>query len=128
MSWAPLGAQAGYVLLLARLIVGVVMVYYGWPKVRDPRKNAKDFEDIGFRPGMLWGSVVLIVEFFGGVALILGIFVPAATALFGFEMLIGAIWKVTKAGKRFPDYSYDLLLSALCLVFLAFGPGAFALG
>jgi hypothetical protein len=27
------------------------MVYYGWPKVRDSKKNAADFEGKGFKPG-----------------------------------------------------------------------------
>jgi hypothetical protein len=31
-------------LLVIRPIMGVTMVYYGWPKVRDPKKNAGDFD------------------------------------------------------------------------------------
>ena len=31
MSWAPLASYADVTLLVARLLVGVVMVYYGWP-------------------------------------------------------------------------------------------------
>ena len=35
--------------------MAVVMLYYGWPKIRDPRKNAKDF-----------GTLVLAAEFSAG--------------------------------------------------------------
>jgi uncharacterized membrane protein YphA (DoxX/SURF4 family) len=35
--------------------------------------------------------------------------------------------KVTKAGKPFSDYSYDLLLVSLSLLLLVTGPGAFAI-
>jgi hypothetical protein len=27
------------VLVVVRLIMGVTMIYYGWPRVRDPKKN-----------------------------------------------------------------------------------------
>src|SRR5439155_22854493 len=38
--WAPLAGFADEVLVVVRLIMGVTMIYYGWPKVRDPKKNA----------------------------------------------------------------------------------------
>ena len=56
---APFSRWTDAVLLAARLIMGVVMLYYGWPKIRDPRKNAKDFDATGFRPGWLFGTLVL---------------------------------------------------------------------
>jgi uncharacterized membrane protein YphA (DoxX/SURF4 family) len=127
MSWAPLASYADDMLLVARLVVGVVMVYYGWPKLRDPARHFKEFEQTGFKPAPFWGSIILVVEFFGGLAMLLGVVVWAAAALFGFEMLTGTIWKITKARKPFTDYSYDLQLLALCLLLLTFGPGAGAL-
>jgi hypothetical protein len=33
--------------------------------------------------------------------------------------------KATTWHKPFPDYAYDLLLLALCLLLLALGPGAY---
>jgi len=38
----------------------------------------------------------------------------------------GTVWKITKADKRFSDWSYDLLLLALSLALLAFCPGRYA--
>ncbi len=81
MSWAPLAPYADVMLLVARLVVGVVMVYYGWPKVRDPAKHLKEFEQTGFKPASFWGSIILVVEFFGGLAMLLGVVVWAAAAL-----------------------------------------------
>lgn len=68
-------------LLVIRLIMGVTMVYYGWPKVRDPKKNAADFEANGFKPGMFWGHVDPRVEFGGGLAILLGLYVWVAALL-----------------------------------------------
>ena len=97
---APLAGFADEALLLARLIMGVVMLHYGVPKLRDPRKHVEDFVQTGFRPAWFWGMIIAVVEGVG-------------------------IWKVAKAGKPFPDYSYDLLL--LALVLLAFGPGRYSI-
>jgi putative oxidoreductase len=105
--------------------MAAVMLYYGWPKVRDPRKTAKDFDATGFRPGWLFGTLVLAAEFFGGILMLLGAYVWVAAAAFGFEMLLGTVVKSTKWHKPFTDYSYDLLLLALCLLLLALGPGAY---
>src|SRR5919108_5003901 len=127
MPLAPLAGVVDIVLLIVRVVLGVIMIYYGWPKLKDPAKNARDFGSMGFKPGWLWGSVVLIVEFGGGLLIILGLLTPIAAVLFGFEMLVGSIWKATKAGKPFVDWSYDVQLLALCLLLLAVGPGAFSI-
>jgi len=57
---------------------------------------------------------------------LIGIFPQIAAALFGFEMILGAVYKF-KNGKPFSDYSYDLQLFTLSLVLIWFGPGIFFL-
>jgi hypothetical protein len=81
---------------------------------------------MGFKPGILWGTLIAAVEFFGGLALLLGLGAGLAAALFGFEMLVGFFWKL-RIKKPFSDYSYDLQLFALCLVVMSQGAGALAL-
>ena len=127
-AWAPLAGLADLVVLLVRLVMGGVMVYYGWPKVKNPRQNARDIEKGGFAPGWLWGTIILLVEFVGGLAIIGGVYTWLAASLFGIEMLTGAVWKITRAHKPFAEWSYDVLLLALALVLLAVGPGAYAVG
>lgn len=124
---APLAGFEDAVLLVVRLIMGVTMVYYGWPKVRDPKKNAADFDAIGFKPGAFFGTLVLLAEFGGGITILLGVYAWLGAAAFGLEMLVGAIWKITRTDKPFTDWSYDLLLLALALVLLAWGPGRYSL-
>jgi uncharacterized membrane protein YphA (DoxX/SURF4 family) len=97
------------------------------PKVRDPKKNAADFASNGFKPGWFWGTLVVVVEFFGGIAILLGFYAWIAAALMACHMATGTVGKITKTDKPFTDWSYDLLLLALSLALLAFGPGKYAL-
>jgi putative oxidoreductase len=115
-----------WILLLLRITLALVMIYYGWPKIRDLDSNAKDFVEMGFSPGMFWGTLIAAVEFVGGIALLLGLYAELAAALFGFQMVVGALWKL-KIRKPFTDYSYDLQLFAMSLVVMSQGAGAYAL-
>jgi uncharacterized membrane protein YphA (DoxX/SURF4 family) len=114
-------------LLFVRLVVGIVMIYFGWKKIKNLRSNAKDFVGMGFRPGWLWGTIVMFLEFFGGIAMLAGVFIGITALMFGFEMMLGAGMKAIKWKKPFTDYSYDLLLLALMAVLLVFGPGGYIL-
>jgi uncharacterized membrane protein YphA (DoxX/SURF4 family) len=116
-----------WILLFLRVVLGVSLIYYGWPKIRDPKSNARDFVEMGFRPGMLWGILGVLVEFFGGIAIFFGLYAELAAALFGFQMMIGTFWKILKLGKGFTEYSYDLYLLSLCLIIMSQGSGPFGL-
>lgn len=114
--------SAERVLPFARVVVGTVMIYYGWPKIKDVKSNADDFVGMGFKPGWLWGTIVAFLEFFGGIFIVAGFFEAVVAALYVIQMLMGAIWKITRAKKPFTDWSYDLLVLTLCLVIVAFSP------
>jgi putative oxidoreductase len=115
-----------WILALVRAVLGIVMTHYGWPKVRNLKSNANDFVQMGFKPGMFWGTLIAAVEFFGGLAILLGLDAELAATLFGFQMMVGFAWKL-KTRKPFSDYSYDIQLFALCLVVMSQGPGALAI-
>jgi uncharacterized membrane protein YphA (DoxX/SURF4 family) len=115
-----------WILVLVRILLAAIMIHYGWPKVRSPNSNASDFVQMGFRPGMLWGTLIGAVEFFGGLAILFGFVGEFAAALFGFQMMVGTFWKL-KQRKPFSDYSYDIQLFALCLVMMSQGTGGFAI-
>ncbi len=114
--------------LLARIILGVTFIYYGQFKWKDIRQNARDFEEIhGLKPGWLFGTLVATQEFFGGIAMLIGFFVPVFALGFAIHMTSGAVWKVSSTDKPFTDWSYDLLALGLSLLLLITGPGAYAI-
>ncbi len=115
-----------WLLFFIRVLMGIILVYYGWPKCRNLASCAKDFEGMGFRPGVLWGTLIAVVEFFGGLAMLTGVYAELIASIFGFEMIVATFWKL-KIKKSFTDYSYDLQLLALCVVLMAFGAGLYAI-
>jgi uncharacterized membrane protein YphA (DoxX/SURF4 family) len=126
-SFTPLAGYEDIVLLIARVSLGVAMVYFGHDKVSNFASNAKDFDKMGFKPGWIWGTLVAFLEFGGGVLMIFGVLVGIIATLFAFQMFLGGIMKAFKWHKPFSDSSYDLILLALCLVFLVYGTGPYTL-
>src|SRR5882724_6382949 len=118
--------QLHWILLLLRIVLAIVMIYYGWPKIRDLTSNANDFAQMGFKPGIVWGTLIAVVEFFGGIAILVGFYAELAAALFAFQMMVGTFWKL-KIGKPFSDYSYDIQLFALSLTIMFYGAGRYAI-
>lgn len=124
-SLAPLDQFVDIVLLVVRIVFGIVFLYYGYPKLKDLKSNANDFEQMGFKPGWLFGTPVALLETVGSLLIILGFFTWLAAAGFVLHMLTGMIWKITKTDKPFTDWSYDLLLLLIALMLLVTGPGAY---
>ena len=89
--------EFGWILLLARIVLAAVMIYYGWPKIRDLQATAHEFAQMGFHPPMFWGTLIALVEFVGGTAMLFGMFAEFAASLFGFQMLVGTFWKLRVA-------------------------------
>jgi len=123
----PLFDYSNLILLILRFILGSIMLYYGLPKIRDLKSNAKDFERMGYKPGMAFGTLSAATEFFGGLGILFGVLAWLPALGFAGEMILGVVYKVTKTNKPFSDWSYDLLCLALCLIILAFGTGTYAL-
>jgi DoxX len=73
---------------------------------------------------MLWGILIAVVEFFGGIAILLDLYAEFAAALFAFQTMVGTFWKF-KIKKVFSDYSYDM---QLCRVLMSQGAGAYTIG
>lgn len=112
-----------------RIGLAVVFVAHGYPKLFKKENflgTAQFFESINIKPGKFWVLVVGVVEFFGGILLLAGLFTQLAALLLAVNMLV-AILKVKRQKGFANGYEFDLilLLSALALVVL--GAGAFSL-
>ena len=68
-----------------------------------------------------------ILEFFGGIALILGFLTQVVAALIAVEMVATTIFSKTKLGKKLVlGYELDLAYLVIALLVLFVGPGAWS--
>ncbi|WP_116244100.1 DoxX family protein [Nocardiopsis sp. FIRDI 009] len=110
--------------LLARLVVGGVFIYHGWPKLADPGATAEFFGMVGVPMPQVAAVVGGLVEVGGGAALILGFALPVVGILLALEM-VGA-YVFAHAGQAFSEFELVVVLGAAALA-LGFSGGRFAL-
>ena len=116
-----------WALLILRLVFGAIFLAHGWPKIKNLRANAQNFEMMGFKPGAFWGTIVAFAEFFGSLAIMVGLGTQVAGLVLAFNMLIAASWKITKNQKLVGGFELDITLLAVGLILATFGGGTYAL-
>ena len=123
-------AVSDVALLVARVAIGFVLLAHGWQKFNDYTLDgtAAAFGDMGVPAPAAAALFATVVEIFGGLALIVGLFAPVAAAA-NIANLLGALVIVHAGNGVFVDNGgYELVLSliaGLSLV-LAFGAGRFS--
>jgi putative oxidoreductase len=122
--FAIYSAQAIFVL---RVVLGILFVVHGWPKIKNLRETQANFGAMGFKPGVLWGTIAAVLEFFGGLAIVFGILTQAAALFIAAEMLVAVGWKIKKGQGFVGGYELDLVLFVAALALAALGGGAYAL-
>lgn len=108
-EWAPLAL---------RLALGAVFMAHGWSKLSGPLGTPEGFniEAWGWPLPVFWAWLVAIVETFGGLCLVVGLFTRFAAVLVACVMIV-AIWKV-RLSRGFVggfELEYTLLMGAIAL-------------
>jgi putative oxidoreductase len=119
-------------LLLARLILGVLMVahsgqkLFGWLGGYGLAGTAGFFEQLGFRPGRLFVVTASLSEAVSGILIALGLFGPVGPALLLSVMLVAAVsvhWKNGLfAGTNGIEVPLLYATGAVALAFTGYGP------
>lgn len=112
---------------IIRLALGIIFIAHGWPKIRDLKQTAKNFDAMGFRPGKFFGTVAALLEFCGGIAIILGLFTAAIAGLFALQFIVILFWKWIKKMPLVGGWEIDILILAAVVVLFSLGGGAFSL-
>lgn len=126
-------ARSDLALLVLRLAVGVTFLLHGYPKVAGGVPGFAGFlANLQFpAPGLLaWG--VALLEFLGGLALILGLFTRPVAVLFALEMLVTTLRVKVPRGVGFigvntTGWELDVLLLASAVALALLGPGSWSL-
>src|SRR5919106_2133946 len=123
----PLSRFARGAPVVARLMVGGMMIVHGADKLAgDPAMFGKFLDEQLFSTGGILGWLVILLEFVGGMLLVIGLLSRLVALLFTFE-LVGAILLVTAErgliGSPMVGFERDLAYIASFLVVLLAGPG-----
>ncbi|MDO8582590.1 MAG: DoxX family protein [bacterium] len=114
-------------MLVLRLTAGFIFIAHGWPKVKGMKMTAQHFESMGFKPGHVWGTAVALVEFIGGIALILGFLAQPAAFAMAIVMLVALFWKLGKGQGLVGGYELDLVLLAVLITITLLDSGAYSM-
>ena len=114
--------------LVGRIALGALMLAHGIPKMKDLRKPMAFVAGTGWPGGAMFAVLFSLLEFFGGIALILGLLTQPVAVLFVLEMIATTVFSKTKLQKKFSlGYELDVAYAAFALVVALLGPGAFSI-
>jgi putative oxidoreductase len=74
-----------------RILIGLALVYEGWPKIQAPFAQVAFVENLHFYPGWFWSPLLAGMQFFGGFAIALGL-LTRPLALANAVMLAITLW------------------------------------
>ncbi len=113
-------------ILLLRVVLGLIFVRHGLPKMKDLKATGESFAGMGFKPGRFWGTLVAILEIVGGLALIAGFFTQIVAALFVIEFIV-ILAAVKRKSGFVGGYEFDLLILASVVLLVLLGSGSISI-
>ena len=124
---------SGWSLTLLRVVLGIVFLYHGYLKLFVSggfTGTANFFTSLGIPVPVYSALLVSVVEFAGGLFLILGVATRWSSALLLVEMLVALFLVHLKNGFLVSNggYEFVLVLIAGLVVVFASGPGKLAAG
>ena len=118
-------------LFVIRVGIGLIFIKHGWDKITGgPQvwtnlgRSMQNF-GITFMP-VLWGLLATGAEFFGGIALTIGLCVPCAAALMACVMIVALVMHIKK-GDSFEIFSHPLSLLCVFIGLMLAGGGSYSI-
>lgn len=112
-------------ILLLRIGVGVIFIVAGWGKLTGIEGTQGFFGNLGIPLPGLMAWVVAIVEFFGGLMVLLGAYIRIPALLLAFVMLVALL--TTKLGGEFSAARLDIMLLLVNLALFIIGSGRYSI-
>ncbi len=117
-------SKKSYALLALRIAAGVIFIAHGYGKLFGNMPGMEAFTGmvagIGFPLPQVFAYLAALTEFFGGIALLLGVFTRAASALLAVVMLVAL---VGVKHFRLPISDPDIALLGIVIALFCMGSG-----
>jgi putative oxidoreductase len=126
--FVPLNPDVG--LLVLRVVLAIIMLYHGWPKVTNFGGTVEGFTGMGIPAPTLAALVATVAEVVGGLLILIGAFTDVAGLLFAIDMLGAITFVHAKNGFSAANggFEFPLALLAMALAVALAGPGRYAVG
>lgn len=119
---APLYAKLTPVMeTVMRVLAGGLLIGHGWPKIQAPMGTAEMVAKIGFAPTWFFAPGLAIVEFFGGILLLLGLFTRPVAVAITFVLLVTVYFHWVMLGQGLKGAELSILWAAITAYFAAKG-------
>jgi putative oxidoreductase len=115
-------------LLLLRVGIGIVFIFHGYPKLFTHTHDMMPaFQRMGFPPYFVY--IAGVIEFFGGIVLILGLFTRIGALLLAGEMAIAILKVHLPQGPitEVKNYEFPMVLAVACFALATIGAGLISL-
>jgi putative oxidoreductase len=126
----PFLATTPYLALFLRVVVGASLMVHGYPKLKSKDQAVGWMKSMGI-PG---GTAVMasILEFFGGLFLVVGFLVPIVALFFAIQFASIVVMKSTKMKAKYidpskPNYEIDVTYLLLSIVLIVLGAGVLSI-
>jgi putative oxidoreductase len=115
-------------LLLLRVGIGIVFIFHGYPKLfTHTHEMMPAFQRMGFPAYLIY--IAGVIEFFGGIVLILGLFTRIGALLLAGEMAIAVLKVHLPQGPitEVKNYEFPMVLAVACFALATIGAGLISL-
>ena len=124
----PFLAFVPYLALVVRIWVGTNMMIHGYSKLRNMKQAAEETKQtLGIPVGATYTATIL--EFLGGLLLIIGLIVPIVGLFFAIFMIANVIMKKRRMNAAYiapgkASYEIDITYLILSIILIVLGAGA----
>lgn len=121
----PLFIFSDWGILILRLVLALILIIHGLPKIKNLKTTAQGFKEIGFKPAKFWAFIAAVAEFFGGLMLLVGFLTQLVALITAIGFLV--ILLKLKAKQKFHNSELEFLILAAALALLTLGGGTISL-
>ena len=119
--------HGGVSLLFLRVILGAILIAHGRSKLKDFKGTAAWMQSVGFKPGVLFAALAMVLEFFGGIALVIGLFVQVVAFFAALQFLTIVFWKAGSGQHLVGGYELDLIILGAAAALFFLGGGSYSI-